>query len=101
MKDPVVAQQRNKVHTSLLKFQKDIQYQAGSADYIVTFRKAGDNNSLLGTEKILDLEYYIGEGSAPETNRKATRTTKRRLMHVVGIPIEVWQPGMQVLYDRY
>ncbi len=67
-KDPVVAQQRTK---SIRLLHKQVCKDAaisgqGLADYIVTFRKPGDN------EEPIDggFEYYIGEGNAPEPVEK-------------------------------
>lgn len=72
-KDPVVAQQRTKsirlLHAQVSK-DSTISGQ-GLADYIVTFRKAGDNTIPVGNGKGNPrFEYYIGEGSAPEPIEK-------------------------------
>jgi DNA modification methylase len=67
-KDPVVAQQRTK---SIRLLHKQVCKDAaisgqGLADYILTFRKAGENESPIKGQ----FEYYIGEGNAPEPIEK-------------------------------
>lgn len=87
-KDPVVAQQRTKsirlLHKQITK-DKTISGQ-GLADYILTFRKPGEN-----TEKISgNFEFYVGEGKAP-------KPIEERLGHMTEeeakkwYSIEVWQ----------
>ena len=63
-KDPVVAQQRTKSIRLLHKqIEKDSSISGqGLADYIVTFRKPGENMDRIAGK----FEYYIGEGKAPE-----------------------------------
>lgn len=67
-KDPVVAQQRTKsirlLHNQVCK-DSAISGQ-GLADYIVTFRKPGENLEPIKNKKHNRFEYYIGEGLAPE-----------------------------------
>lgn len=87
-KDPVVAQQRTK---SIRLLHKQVCKDAtisgqGLADYIVTFRKAGDNEEPVDGQ----FEYYIGEGKAPEPvesrlSRQSEEEAKK--WH----SIEVWQ----------
>lgn len=64
-KDPVVAQQRTKSIRLLHKqMEKDSTISGqGLADYIVVFRKPGENEEKVSGK----LEYYIGEGNAPES----------------------------------
>jgi len=64
-KDPVVAQQRTKSIRLLHKqMEKDSSISGqGLADYIMTFRKAGENEEPIKGK----LEFYIGEGNAPES----------------------------------
>jgi len=64
-KDPVVAQQRTKSIRLLHKqMEKDSTISGqGLADYIVVFRKPGINDEPVSGK----LEYYIGEGNAPES----------------------------------
>lgn len=87
-KDPVVAQQRTK---SIRLLHKQVCKDAtisgqGLADYIVTFRKPGENlDSVAGP-----FEYYIGEGNAPEPiesrlKRQSQDDAKK------WYSIEVWQ----------
>lgn len=63
-KDPVVAQQRTKSIRLLHKqLEKDSSISGqGLADYILTFRKLGENAEPIKGK----LTYYIGEGKAPE-----------------------------------
>jgi DNA modification methylase len=63
-KDPVIAQQRTKSNRLLHKqMEKDSSISGqGLADYIMTFRKQGKNEEPIKGK----LEYYIGEGNAPE-----------------------------------
>ncbi len=87
-KDPVVAQQRTKsirlLHKQVTK-DSTISGQ-GLADYILTFRKAGEND-----EPVSGLfEYYVGEGAAPEPiesrlGRQSPEDAKK------WYSIEVWQ----------
>lgn len=87
-KDPVVAQQRTKSIRLLHKqMEKDSTISGqGLADYIVTFRKPGKNEEPVQGK----LEYYIGEGNAPEPvesrlKRQSIEDAKR------WYSIEVWQ----------
>lgn len=63
-KDPVIAQQRTKSIRLLHKqMEKDSAISGqGLADYVVTFRKHGENSEPIKGK----LEFYIGEGNAPE-----------------------------------
>lgn len=87
-KDPVVAQQRTKsirlLHKQVCK-DSAISGQ-GLADYIVTFRKPGENDERISGE----FEFYIGEGNAPEPieqrlGRQSPEEAKK------WYSIEVWQ----------
>lgn len=87
-KDPVVAQQRTKSIRLLHKqMEKDSTISGqGLADYILTFRKPGKNDEPVAGK----LEYYIGEGNAPEPienrlKRQSQDEAKR------WYSIEVWQ----------
>jgi len=87
-KDPVVAQQRTKSIRLLHKqMEKDSTISGqGLADYILTFRKPGKNEEPVAGR----LEYYIGEGNAPEPvenrlKRQSQEEAKR------WYSIEVWQ----------
>ena len=87
-KDPVIAQQRTKSIRLLHKqMEKDSTISGqGLADYIVTFRKPGEND-----ERVFGkLEYYIGEGNAPEPiESKLKRQSKEEAEKWYSI--EVWQ----------
>lgn len=87
-KDPVVAQQRTKsirlLHKQVCK-DSAISGQ-GLADYILTFRKPGENSEPISGE----FEFYIGEGNAPEPvesriRRQSPEDAKK------WYSIEVWQ----------
>lgn len=87
-KDPVVAQQRTKsirlLHKQVTK-DSTISGQ-GLADYILTFRKPGENSEPCDGM----FEFYIGEGDAPEPiesrlGRQSMEEAKR------WYSIEVWQ----------
>jgi DNA modification methylase len=87
-KDPVVAQQRTKSIRLLHKqMEKDASISGqGLADYIVTFRKPGENEERISGK----LEFYIGEGDAPEPvenrlKRQSLEDAKK------WYSIEVWQ----------
>lgn len=87
-KDPVVAQQRTKsirlLHKQVCK-DASISGQ-GLADYMVMFRKAGDNDSPISGE----FEYYIGEGKEPEpVEEKLKRMSVKDAQKWYSI--EVWQ----------
>lgn len=77
-KDPVVQQQRTKsirlLHKQLCK-DSSMSGQ-GLADYIVTFRKPGDNESMISGE----LEYYAGDSfdSSMETYEKRAAETRAK-----------------------
>ncbi len=87
-KDPVVAQQRTK---SIRLLHKQVCKDAtisgqGLADYIVTFRKPGENLDRVSGA----FEHYIGEGNAPEPiesriKRQSQEDAKK------WYSIEVWQ----------
>jgi DNA modification methylase len=87
-KDPVVAQQRTK---SIRLLHKQVTKDGcvsgqGLADYILTFRKPGVNDSPVDGY----FEYYIGEGNAPEPieSRLGRQTlAEAQKWH----SIEVWQ----------
>ena len=83
-KDPVVAQQRTKsirlLHKQIVK-DSTISGQ-GLADYVVTFRKPGDNpEPVAGC-----FDQYIGEGDGPDPAKYTTPTDGRNWFS-----IEVWQ----------
>lgn len=83
-KDPVVAQQRTKsirlLHKQIVK-DSTISGQ-GLADYIVTFRKPGDNpEPVAGC-----FDRYIGDGIEPDRSKYTTPTDGRNWYS-----IEVWQ----------
>lgn len=83
-KDPVVAQQRTKsirlLHKQIVK-DSALSGQ-GLADYIVTFRKPGEN-----AEPIAGcFDRYIGEGDGPDPSKFTTPTDGRNWFS-----IEVWQ----------
>lgn len=87
-KDPVVAQQRTKsirlLHKQIEK-DKTISGQ-GLADYIVTFRKPGENDEPIKGQ----FDFYVGEGKAPEPiesrlGRQSEADAKK------WYSIEVWQ----------
>lgn len=87
-KDPVIAQQRTKSIRLLHKqMEKDSSISGqGLADYIVTFRKRGKNEEPIQGK----LEYYIGEGNAPEpveSRLKRQSQAEAEKWH----SIEVWQ----------
>ena len=87
-KDPVVAQQRTKSIRLLHKqMEKDSTISGqGLADYIVTFRKPGENEERVSGK----LEYYVGEGNAPEPiEKKLKRQSKEEAEKWYSI--EVWQ----------
>lgn len=87
-KDPVVAQQRTKSIRLLHKqITKDASISGqGLADYIVTFRKPGQN------EHPIDglFEYYIGEGKSPEPLENRLRRQNESEAKK-WYSIEVWQ----------
>lgn len=83
-KDPVTAQQRTKsirlLHSQIVK-DSTISGQ-GLADYVVTFRKPGDNaEPVSGT-----FDQYIGSLSEPDRSKYTTNTDTRNWYS-----IEVWQ----------
>ena len=83
-KDPVVAQQRTKslrlLHKQIVK--DSCMSGQGLADYVVTFRKPGDNpEPVAGC-----FRQYIGEGDGPDPNKYTTATDGRNWYS-----IEVWQ----------
>lgn len=87
-KDPVVAQQRTKSIRLLHKqMEKDSSISGqGLADYIMTFRKPGKNDEPIQGK----LEYYIGEGNAPEpVESKLKRQSREEAERWYSI--EVWQ----------
>lgn len=83
-KDPVVAQQRTKsirlLHKQIVK-DSALSGQ-GLADFIVTFRKPGDNPDPVGG----CFDMYIGEGEGPDPSKFTTATDGRNWYS-----IEVWQ----------
>lgn len=83
-KDPVVAQQRTKsirlLHKQIVK-DSTISGQ-GLADYVVTFRKPGDNPEPVAG----GFRQYIGEGEGPDRNKYTTAMDGRNWFS-----IEVWQ----------
>lgn len=87
-KDPVVAQQRTKSIRLLHKqMEKDSTISGqGLADYIVTFRKPGENEERVAGK----LEYYIGEGKAPEPIESRLGRQSREEAEK-WYSIEVWQ----------
>jgi len=87
-KDPVVAQQRTKSIRLLHKqMEKDSTISGqGLADYIVVFRKPGVNEEPVSGK----LEYYIGEGNAPEAlEKRLARQSEDEARKWYSI--EVWQ----------
>jgi DNA modification methylase len=87
-KDPVIAQQRTKSIRLLHKqMEKDSTISGqGLADYIITFRKPGKNEEPVQGK----LEYYIGEGNAPEPiESKLKRQSLEEATRWYSI--EVWQ----------
>lgn len=83
-KDPVVAQQRTKsirlLHKQIVK-DSTISGQ-GLADYIVTFRKPGENpEPVAGC-----FDQYVGDGVGPDRSKYTTATDGRNWYS-----IEVWQ----------
>lgn len=83
-KDPVVAQQRTKsirlLHKQIVK-DSTISGQ-GLADYVVTFRKPGENpEPVAGC-----FEEYIGDGDGPDPSKFTSRFDGRNWFS-----IEVWQ----------
>lgn len=87
-KDPVVAQQRTKsirlLHKQIEK-DKTISGQ-GLADYIVTFRKPGENEIPISGR----FDFYIGEGLAPEPVESRLGRQSRKDAEK-WYSIEVWQ----------
>ena len=83
-KDPVVAQQRTKsirlLHKQIVK-DSTISGQ-GLADYVVSFRKPGENEDRVAG----CFHRYIGEGEGPDKNKYTTATDGRNWFS-----IEVWQ----------
>ena len=83
-KDPVVAQQRTKsirlLHKQVVK-DSALSGQ-GLADYIVTFRKPGDNPDPVGG----CFDMWIGEGDGPDPSKFTTAEDGRNWYS-----IEVWQ----------
>lgn len=83
-KDPVVAQQRTKsirlLHKQIVK-DSTISGQ-GLADYVVTFRKPGDNPEPVSG----CFDRYIGDGEGPDPSKYTTPTDGRNWFS-----IEVWQ----------
>lgn len=83
-KDPVVAQQRTKsirlLHKQIVK-DSTISGQ-GLADYVVTFRKPGDNPEPVSG----CFDAYHGEGEGPDFSKYTTETDGRNWYS-----IEVWQ----------
>ena len=83
-KDPVVAQQRTKsirlLHKQIVK--DSILSGQGLADYVVTFRKPGEN-----TEPVAGcFDMWIGEGDGPDPAKFTTHTDSRNWFS-----IECWQ----------
>ncbi len=87
-KDPVVAQQRTKSIRLLHKqMEKDSTISGqGLADYIVSFRKPGKNDEPVAGK----LEFYIGEGNAPEPVESRIKRQSREEAER-WYSIEVWQ----------
>lgn len=87
-KDPVVAQQRTKsIRLLHNQMEKDSTISGqGLADYIVCFRKKGKNDEPVKGK----LEYYIGEGNAPEPIEKRLYRQSRAEAEKWH-SIEVWQ----------
>lgn len=83
-KDPVVAQQRTKsirlLHKQIVK-DSTISGQ-GLADYVVSFRKPGDNEEPVAG----CFHRYVGEGDGPDKNKYTTAMDGRNWFS-----IEVWQ----------
>lgn len=83
-KDPVVAQQRTKsirlLHKQIIK-DSTVSAQ-GLADYIVTFRKPGENPKPVSG----CFDQWIGEGDGPDPSKFTTPTDGRNWYS-----IEVWQ----------
>lgn len=91
-KDPVVAQQRTKsirlLHAQVSK--DSVISGQGLADYIVTFRKPGDNLEKVNNGENARFEYYVGEGLAPEPiENKLKRMSQSDAEKWYSI--EVWQ----------
>lgn len=87
-KDPVVAQQRTKSIRLLHKqIEKDSSISGqGLADYIVTFRKPGENMERISGK----FEIYVGEGNAPESIESRLRRQSQADAEK-WYSIEVWQ----------
>lgn len=87
-KDPVVAQQRTKSIRLLHKqIEKDSSISGqGLADYIVTFRKPGENMERISGK----FEIYVGEGNAPEPIESRLRRQSQADAEK-WYSIEVWQ----------
>ena len=87
-KDPVVAQQRTKSIRLLHKqMEKDSSISGqGLADYILTFRKLGENAEPIKGK----LEHYVGEGKAPEPIEKRLKRQSQADAEK-WYSIEVWQ----------
>lgn len=87
-KDPVVAQQRTK---SIRLLHKQVCKDAaisgqGLADYILTFRKPGENLEPISGK----FEHYVGDGNSPETiESRLKRQSKEDAEKWYSI--EVWQ----------
>lgn len=83
-KDPVVAQQRTKsirlLHKQIVK-DSTVSGQ-GLADYVVTFRKPGDNPEPVSG----CFDRYVGDGAGPDRSKYTTPTDGRNWFS-----IEVWQ----------
>ena len=83
-KDPVVAQQRTKsirlLHKQIVK-DSTISGQ-GLADYILTFRKPGDNPEPVAG----GFDMWVGEGEGPDPSKYTTKMDGRNWYS-----IEVWQ----------
>ena len=87
-KDPVIAQQRTKSIRLLHKqIEKDSSISGqGLADYIVTFRKPGENMEQIKGK----FEMYIGDGNAPEPIESRLRRQSQADAEK-WYSIEVWQ----------
>lgn len=87
-KDPVVAQQRTKSIRLLHKQMEKDSTISGQclADYIVSFRKPGKNDEPVAGK----LEFYIGEGNAPEPVESRIKRQSREEAER-WYSIEVWQ----------
>ncbi len=91
-KDPVVAQQRTKslrlLHKQIVK-DSSMSGQ-GLADYVLTFRKPGDNEFKIAG----GFDIWIGEGDGPDIGKYTEKYDNRNWFS-----IEVWQKYASPVWD--